>query len=160
VLPPCKSWTPCCCCCCHCCDRCCWFLLALLTLPPCLLPSSPRPVPSPPLPPGRVNRFNSFEGWVGSESVGADILVSGRIDMNRAMEGDIVAGGWVQLALPVPLPPVLCGLHCTVLGALGGWHGGWLGLRALVRCSEVLIQQEGARAGQVCEQPDPALDSA
>ncbi|KAI3428619.1 hypothetical protein D9Q98_007442 [Chlorella vulgaris] len=39
----------------------------------------------------RVNRFNSFEGWVGSESVGADILVSGRIDMNRAMEGDIVA---------------------------------------------------------------------
>ncbi|KAL4428262.1 hypothetical protein ABPG75_002351 [Micractinium tetrahymenae] len=39
----------------------------------------------------RVNRFNSFEGWVGSESVGQDILISGRIDMNRAMEGDVVA---------------------------------------------------------------------
>lgn len=44
-------------------------------------------------PPARsVNRFNSFEGWVGSESVGQDILISGRIDMNRAMEGDVVAG--------------------------------------------------------------------
>ncbi|KAL4433106.1 hypothetical protein ABPG77_006533 [Micractinium sp. CCAP 211/92] len=39
----------------------------------------------------RVNRFNSFEGWVGSESVGQDILISGRVDMNRAMEGDVVA---------------------------------------------------------------------
>lgn len=46
-----------------------------------------------PAPPARsVNRFNSFEGWVGSESVGQDILISGRIDMNRAMEGDVVAG--------------------------------------------------------------------
>lgn len=44
------------------------------------------------LPPCSVNRFNSFEGWVGSESVGQDILISGRIDMNRAMEGDVVAG--------------------------------------------------------------------
>lgn len=43
-------------------------------------------------PPRSVNRFNSFEGWVGSESVGQDILISGRIDMNRAMEGDVVAG--------------------------------------------------------------------
>lgn len=39
----------------------------------------------------RVNRFNSFEGWVGSESAGQDILISGRVDMNRAMEGDVVA---------------------------------------------------------------------
>lgn len=39
----------------------------------------------------RVNRFNPFEGWVGSESVGEDILIRGRIDMNRAMEGDVVA---------------------------------------------------------------------
>lgn len=31
----------------------------------------------------RVSRFNPFEGWVGSESVGQDILISGRIDMNR-----------------------------------------------------------------------------
>lgn len=29
---------------------------------------------------------------MGSESVGQDILISGRIDMNRAMEGDVVAG--------------------------------------------------------------------
>ena len=39
----------------------------------------------------RVNRFNPYEGWVGSESVGADILVSGRAAMNRALDGDIVA---------------------------------------------------------------------
>lgn len=39
----------------------------------------------------RVNRFNSAEGWVGSESVGQDILIPDRIAMNRAMDGDIVA---------------------------------------------------------------------
>ncbi|KAI8464454.1 MAG: hypothetical protein J3K34DRAFT_526194 [Monoraphidium minutum] len=39
----------------------------------------------------RVSRFNAFEGWVSSQSVGDDILVSGRIDMNRALDGDIVA---------------------------------------------------------------------
>lgn len=31
----------------------------------------------------RVSRFNPFEGWVASESVGQDILISGRVDMNR-----------------------------------------------------------------------------
>lgn len=35
----------------------------------------------------RVNRFNCWEAWVGSDAVGQDILVSGRIDMNRAMDG-------------------------------------------------------------------------
>jgi hypothetical protein len=35
----------------------------------------------------RVSRFNPFEGWVGSEAVGADILITGRLDMNRAMDG-------------------------------------------------------------------------
>ena len=39
----------------------------------------------------RVNRFNPYEGYVGSESVGQDILLAGRTAMNRAMEGDIVA---------------------------------------------------------------------
>lgn len=39
----------------------------------------------------RVSRFNPFEGWVGSESVGQDILILGRIAMNRAMDGDVVA---------------------------------------------------------------------
>lgn len=39
----------------------------------------------------RVSRFNPFEGWVGSESIGSDILISGRVDMNRALDGDIVA---------------------------------------------------------------------
>lgn len=52
----------------------------------------------------RVNRFNPYEGWVGSESVGADILVSGRAAMNRALDGDIVA---VEL-----LPEDQCALHC------------------------------------------------
>ncbi|KAG2491107.1 hypothetical protein HYH03_010551 [Edaphochlamys debaryana] len=39
----------------------------------------------------RVSRFNPFEGWVGSEGVGEDIMVSGRTDMNRAIDGDVVA---------------------------------------------------------------------
>lgn len=39
----------------------------------------------------RVNRFNTYEGFVSSESVGTDILVSGRVDMNRAFDGDAVA---------------------------------------------------------------------
>ena len=39
----------------------------------------------------RVNRFNAWEGYVGSESAGQDILLSGRLAMNRAMDGDIVA---------------------------------------------------------------------
>lgn len=41
----------------------------------------------------RVSRFNPFMGWLSSESVGQDILVAGRPDMNRAMDGDVVAGG-------------------------------------------------------------------
>ncbi|EFJ53011.1 hypothetical protein VOLCADRAFT_55673 [Volvox carteri f. nagariensis] len=39
----------------------------------------------------RVSRFNSFEGWLASESVGEDILINGRVDMNRAIDGDVVA---------------------------------------------------------------------
>ncbi|GLC34112.1 hypothetical protein PLESTB_000838700 [Pleodorina starrii] len=39
----------------------------------------------------RVSRFNPFEGWVASESVGEDILINGRLDMNRAIDGDVVA---------------------------------------------------------------------
>lgn len=38
-----------------------------------------------------MNRFNSAEGYVSSESVGQDILIPNRIAMNRAMDGDIVA---------------------------------------------------------------------
>ena len=34
-----------------------------------------------------MSRFNPFEGYVGSDSVGQDILISGRVDMNRAMDG-------------------------------------------------------------------------
>jgi exosome complex exonuclease DIS3/RRP44 len=39
----------------------------------------------------RVSRFNAFEAWVGSDAVGCDILISGRTDTNRALDGDIVA---------------------------------------------------------------------
>lgn len=68
-------------------------LLSPATLPPPHhFPASPCPS-SLTSPRRRVSRFNSFEGWVGSESVGQDILVSGRQGMNRAMEGDVVAGG-------------------------------------------------------------------
>ena len=31
----------------------------------------------------KVSRYNAFEGFVASESVGQDILISGRVDMNR-----------------------------------------------------------------------------
>jgi len=39
----------------------------------------------------RIGRFNPFEGWVGSQSIGKDIYIGSKVDMNRAMDGDIVA---------------------------------------------------------------------
>ncbi|XP_073001204.1 exosome complex exonuclease RRP44 homolog A [Typha latifolia] len=39
----------------------------------------------------RVNRYNPFEGYVGSESIGDEIVIYGRSNMNRAFDGDIVA---------------------------------------------------------------------
>jgi exosome complex exonuclease DIS3/RRP44 len=39
----------------------------------------------------RCSRFNPFEGYVKSDSVGQDIRVSGRVDMNRAMDGELRA---------------------------------------------------------------------
>lgn len=42
----------------------------------------------------RVGRFNPFEGWVSSEAVGQDILISGRVDMNRAVDGERCSLGW------------------------------------------------------------------
>ncbi|PIN02756.1 Exosomal 3'-5' exoribonuclease complex, subunit Rrp44/Dis3 [Handroanthus impetiginosus] len=39
----------------------------------------------------RVNRYNPFEAYVGSESIGDEISVYGRTNMNRAFDGDIVA---------------------------------------------------------------------
>nr|XP_018628165.1 exosome complex exonuclease RRP44 homolog A isoform X2 [Nicotiana tomentosiformis] len=39
----------------------------------------------------RVNRFNPFEAYVGSESIGDEIIIYGRANMNRAFDGDIVA---------------------------------------------------------------------
>jgi exosome complex exonuclease DIS3/RRP44 len=41
----------------------------------------------------RCGRFNPHEGWVKCEAVGQDILVSGRIDMNRAIDGGWRGGG-------------------------------------------------------------------
>eukprot|EP00891_Asterochloris_glomerata_P009424 jgi/Astpho2/9424/Aster-01685 len=58
----------------------------------------------------RVSRFNPFEGWVSSESVGQDILISGRIDMNRAIDGDVVAvellpeASWRGASTHLPTP--------------------------------------------------------
>lgn len=54
-----------------------------------------------------MNRFNPYEGYVGSESVGQDILIAGRASMNRALDGDIVAvellpeEQWVGALLPL-----------------------------------------------------------
>ncbi|KAF7806851.1 exosome complex exonuclease RRP44-like protein A isoform X1 [Senna tora] len=39
----------------------------------------------------RVNRYNPFEAYVGSESIGDEITIYGRTNMNRAFDGDIVA---------------------------------------------------------------------
>lgn len=39
----------------------------------------------------RVNRYNPFEAYVGGESIGEDIIIYGRSNMNRAFDGDIVA---------------------------------------------------------------------
>jgi exosome complex exonuclease DIS3/RRP44 len=39
----------------------------------------------------RVNRYNPFEAYVGSESIGDEIVIHGRSNMNRAFDGDIVA---------------------------------------------------------------------
>ncbi|XP_021714097.1 exosome complex exonuclease RRP44 homolog A-like [Chenopodium quinoa] len=39
----------------------------------------------------RVNRYNPFEAYVGSESIGDEIVIHGRTNMNRAFDGDIVA---------------------------------------------------------------------
>lgn len=39
----------------------------------------------------RVDRFNSSEGWVASESVGQNILIPDHVAMNRAVDGDVVA---------------------------------------------------------------------
>lgn len=39
----------------------------------------------------RVNRYNPFEAYVGSESIGDEIIIFGRGNMNRAFDGDIVA---------------------------------------------------------------------
>ncbi|KAF8405573.1 hypothetical protein HHK36_010480 [Tetracentron sinense] len=39
----------------------------------------------------RVNRYNPFEAYVGSESIGDEIIIYGRDNMNRAFDGDIVA---------------------------------------------------------------------
>lgn len=39
----------------------------------------------------RVNRYNPFEAYVGSESIGDEIIIYGRGNMNRAFDGDIVA---------------------------------------------------------------------
>lgn len=38
----------------------------------------------------RVNRYNPFEAYVGSESIRDEIIIYGRANMNRAFDGDIV----------------------------------------------------------------------
>ncbi|KAM7515994.1 hypothetical protein LguiA_005577 [Lonicera macranthoides] len=39
----------------------------------------------------RINRYNPFEAYVGSESIGDEIIIYGRGNMNRAFDGDVVA---------------------------------------------------------------------
>lgn len=90
----------------------------------------------------RVNQYNTSEGWVSSDSVGADILISGRVDMNRAFDGDTVAvevaaqdewrapDGAAPLRLPGcrrPSPPSPHRHHMR--GALPVWLVVWQRLR-------------------------------
>ncbi|GBG71084.1 hypothetical protein CBR_g8384 [Chara braunii] len=39
----------------------------------------------------RVNLYNPFEAYVGTETLPDEVLIHGRIDMNRAVDGDVVA---------------------------------------------------------------------
>lgn len=39
----------------------------------------------------RVNRYNPLEAYVASESISDEIIIYGRINMNRAFDGDVVA---------------------------------------------------------------------
>ena len=39
----------------------------------------------------RVSRYNASEAFAGSESLGDEILLAGRLHMNRAVDGDVVA---------------------------------------------------------------------
>ncbi|KAI5066926.1 hypothetical protein GOP47_0017454 [Adiantum capillus-veneris] len=39
----------------------------------------------------RVNRYNTLEAYVNSESIDEEIIIYGRINMNRAFDGDVVA---------------------------------------------------------------------
>ena len=39
----------------------------------------------------RVNRYNPFEAYVGSESIGDEVIIYGCANMNRAFDGDVVA---------------------------------------------------------------------
>ena len=58
---------------------------------------------------------------MGSESVGQDILISGRVDMNRAMDGDVVAGELSRGESGVLMVVVVAG--CVWLCAWLGWAG-------------------------------------
>ena len=39
----------------------------------------------------RVGRFNSFEARLACDSLDDEIVISGRVAMNRALDGDVVA---------------------------------------------------------------------
>ena len=64
----------------------------------------------------RTSRFSPWEGVVGCDAVGADILLSGRSALNRAMDGDVVA---VRL-----LPEEQWKKPGTRIGGGGGGGGG------------------------------------
>ncbi|CAI5531049.1 unnamed protein product, partial [Closterium sp. Naga37s-1] len=75
----------------------------------------------------RVSRYNCFEAFVGSESLGDEILVIGRCDMNRAVDGDVVA---VELLPREQWKEPTSGAlrereddHDDAAGELGGWDG-------------------------------------
>ncbi|GFR51506.1 hypothetical protein Agub_g13921 [Astrephomene gubernaculifera] len=78
----------------------------------------------------RVSRFNPFEGWVASESVGEDILLSGRLDMNRAIDGDVVAvellpeSQWRAPSAKLPSAAAAAGGAAGGEGAAGGKKAG------------------------------------
>lgn len=69
----------------------------------------------------RVSRFNPWEGYIACQSVEQEILLSGRGALNRAMDGDVVAGevalwGGVSYPSSLPMGPVSACSAC-----LAGW---------------------------------------
>lgn len=96
--------------------------------------------------PIRMSRYNPFEGFLASESVGRDIIVSGKLELNRAMDGDVAV---VELLPQEQWRGEARELPQEVRGLLGCWD---VRVYLLVRFLLKYSQAEAA-AGSLGEVP-------